>query len=72
VFINSMSDLFHADVPTEFIARVFAVTALAHRHTFQVLTKRHARLRAVLSDLAFAHQVCQEMPPGVCPPPGGA
>jgi protein gp37 len=45
VFVNSVSDLFHDDVPDEFIARVFAVMALAWQHTFQVLTKRPARMR---------------------------
>ena len=39
-FVNSMSDLFHKDVPFEFIDKVFAVMALAKQHTFQVLTKR--------------------------------
>lgn len=53
VFVNSMSDLFHADVPGEFIARVFAVMALTPQHTFQVLTKRHARMRALLSNREF-------------------
>lgn len=43
-FVNSMSDLFHADVPFEFIDRVFAVMALCPQHTFQVLTKRAARM----------------------------
>ena len=38
IFVNSMSDLFHKDVPDEYIARVFAVMALATQHTFQVLT----------------------------------
>jgi len=45
VFVNSMSDLFHEDVPDAFIDRVFAVMALAPRHTFQVLTKRAERMR---------------------------
>ena len=40
VFVNSMSDLFHKDIPDEYIDRVFAVMALATRHTFQVLTCR--------------------------------
>lgn len=43
VFVNSMSDLFHEDVPDEFIDRVFAVMALAP-HTFQILTKRPERM----------------------------
>jgi protein gp37 len=50
VFVNSMSDLFHQDVPDGFIAKVFAVMARAERHTFQILTKRPARMRALLSD----------------------
>ncbi len=45
IFVNSMSDLFHEDVPDEFIDRVFAVMALAEKHTFQVLTKRPERMR---------------------------
>ena len=40
VFVNSMSDLFHEDVPDEFIDRVFVVMSMTGRHTFQVLTKR--------------------------------
>lgn len=44
IFVNSMSDLFHPDVPDEFIDRVFAVMALAHQHVFQVLTKRPDRM----------------------------
>lgn len=44
VFVNSVSDLFHEDVPDEFLDRVFAVMALAGRHTYQVLTKRAERM----------------------------
>lgn len=44
IFVNSMSDLFHKDVPDEFIDRVFAVMALCPQHTFQVLTKRPERM----------------------------
>jgi len=58
VFVNSMSDLFHADVPDAFIAAVFAIMAMTPRHTYQVLTKRHARMRALLSRPIFAHLVC--------------
>lgn len=43
IFVNSMSDLFHEDVPFEFIAAVFAVMAAASDHQFQVLTKRPHR-----------------------------
>ncbi|TDD70881.1 DUF5131 family protein [Actinomadura rubrisoli] len=53
VFVNSMSDLFHPAVPDEFIAEVFAVMAAAPRHTFQVLTKRHGRLRSLLRSQGF-------------------
>ncbi len=49
VFVNSMSDLFHEDVPDEFIDRVFAVMALSPQHTFQVLTKRPERMRQYIS-----------------------
>lgn len=45
-FVNSMSDLFHEDVPDEFIDKVFAVMALCPQHTFQVLTKRAERMHA--------------------------
>jgi protein gp37 len=44
VFVNSMSDLFHPDVPDAFIDQVFAVMALTPRHTYQVLTKRPERM----------------------------
>ncbi|MDM2398136.1 phage Gp37/Gp68 family protein [Mycobacteroides abscessus] len=53
VFVNSMSDLFHDKVPDEYIARVFAIMALAPQHTFQLLTKRHGRMRSLLSSHAF-------------------
>lgn len=53
VFVNSLSDLFHADVPDEHIAAVFAAMALARQHTFQILTKRPARMRALLTSYAF-------------------
>lgn len=58
VFVNSMSDLLHPRVPDEFLAQVFAVMASTPRHTYQILTKRHARLRSLLSSEAFAVQVC--------------
>jgi protein gp37 len=46
IFVNSMSDLFHEAVPDLFIERVFDVMEAASYHTFQVLTKRHSRMRA--------------------------
>lgn len=48
VFVNSMSDLFHEDVPDEFIDKVFAIMALCPQHTFQVLTKRAERMNAFM------------------------
>lgn len=50
VFVNSMSDLFHEEVPDEFLDRVFAVMALTPQHTYQVLTKRPERMREYLYD----------------------
>lgn len=49
IFVNSMSDLFHPDVPDLFIWRVFIVMAQATRHTFQVLTKRPDRAFGIIS-----------------------
>jgi len=49
VFVNSMSDLFHAEVPFEYVDRVWDIMARAKQHTFQVLTKRPERLREYLS-----------------------
>jgi protein gp37 len=55
VFVNSMSDLFHKDVPDEYIERVVRVMLLADWHTYQVLTKRAERMRELLrTRLAFA------------------
>ena len=60
-FVNSMSDLFHENVPDEWIDRVFAVMALCPQHTFQVLTKRSARMRAYLSDSSFGMRIGGEL-----------
>lgn len=57
VFVNSMSDLFHPDVPDGFIDQVFAVMALAPQHTFQVLTKRPDRMREYLSSPDRIHSI---------------
>jgi protein gp37 len=48
VFVNSMSDLFHDAIPDEFITEVFARMWWNPRHTFQVLTKRHGRMRSLV------------------------
>jgi protein gp37 len=58
IFVNSMSDLFHEDVPDEYIVAVSRVMALGNWHTYQVLTKRAERLRVLLSTkLAFASRL---------------
>lgn len=51
IFVNSMSDLFHADVPEEFIGRVWSVMEQTPRHTYQILTKRPERMREVVTKL---------------------
>ena len=57
IFVNAQSDLFHKDVPDDFIVRVWAVMTLAPQHVFQVLTKRHARMRSLLSAPRFQDDV---------------
>lgn len=57
VFVNSMSDLFHARVPEEFILRVFAIMQATPRHTYQLLTKRSSRLRRLAPDLPWPANV---------------
>lgn len=59
IFVDSQSDLFHEHVPDEFIARVFAVMAATPQHTYQILTKRHARMRSLVGRDAFSHQVLE-------------
>lgn len=55
IFVNSMSDLFHADVPDDYIVKVVRVMQLANWHTYQVLTKRSERMRDLLrTKLRFA------------------
>src|SRR6516162_8818622 len=53
IFVNSMSDLFHKDVPVEYIERVFDVMHRANWHQYQILTKRSARLREVGPELLW-------------------
>jgi len=57
VFVNSMSDLFHKDVPASFIKRVFDTMHKCPHHTFQVLTKRSNRLKEASGDLIWSHNV---------------
>ena len=53
VFVNSMSDLFHEDVPAEFINEVWSIMEATPRHTYQILTKRPDRMHTVLSQSNF-------------------
>jgi protein gp37 len=55
IFVNSMSDLFHEDIPAGYIEQVFEVMGQAHWHTFQILTKRHERLAELAPSLTW-HQ----------------
>ncbi|HXJ03750.1 MAG TPA: phage Gp37/Gp68 family protein [Candidatus Acidoferrum sp.] len=57
IFVNSMSDLFHRDVPTEYIKRVFHVMNRAHWHQYQVLTKRSERVLELSKELPWAPQI---------------
>lgn len=62
VFVNSMSDLFHRDVPELFLVQVFAVMAVTPRHAFQILTKRHGRMRSLLNSVEFRGRVASAVP----------
>jgi protein gp37 len=53
IFMPSLGDLFHADVPYDLLVDAFAVMAITPRHTYQITTKRPARMRALLSDEGF-------------------
>ncbi len=57
IFVNSMSDLFHVDVPDEFIAQVFGVMTRAHWHRYQVLTKRPERVASLNAVLPWPSQI---------------
>jgi protein gp37 len=57
IFVNSMSDLFHKDVPLAYVQQVFDVMRRAHWHRFQVLTKRAGRLAAVSSEIDWPANV---------------
>jgi protein gp37 len=57
VFVNSMSDLFHDEIPLEFIQRVFATMRDCPQHTFQILTKRSERLAALARELRWPRNV---------------
>jgi protein gp37 len=57
IFVNSMSDLFHKDVPIEYIQKVFNVMAKADWHNFQVLTKRSERLQEFSKELNWKSHI---------------
>jgi protein gp37 len=57
IFVNSMSDMFHKDVPLTYIQRVFSMMRLAHWHRFQVLTKRADRLAALSPEVDWPSNV---------------
>lgn len=57
IFVNSMSDLFHTDVPDEFIRAVFATMVQADQHIFQVLTKRPMRLARMAPSLPWPKHI---------------
>jgi len=57
IFVNSMSDIFHKDIPFDFIAKVFDVMRKASHHRFQVLTKRSSRLAALAGRLPWPDNV---------------
>jgi len=57
IFVNSMSDLFHEEIPEEFVQEVFSVMRKAHWHQFQVLTKRSERLLELASQIDWPENV---------------
>jgi protein gp37 len=57
IFVNSMSDLFHEDVPDSYIQQVFEVMAKGHWHQYQVLTKRSERVLALNKKLPWEQQI---------------
>jgi protein gp37 len=76
VFVNSMSDLGHARITREFLARVWAVMAATPQHTYQTLSKRPDRMRRLLSSVEFQADVWRELDRlagehQITEPPGG-
>ena len=58
IFVNSMSDLFHKDIPDEVIIRIFQTMNKANWHTFQILTKRSDRLAALSKKINWTPNIC--------------
>ena len=57
IFVNSMSDLFHEDIPEPYLRKVFEVMRVADHHTYQILTKRHERLAEIAPTLPWPPNV---------------
>jgi protein gp37 len=57
IFVNSMSDLFHEDIPLKFIRRVFSTMLATPQHTYQILTKRSERLKELAAELIWPSNV---------------
>jgi len=57
IFVNSMSDLFHSNVPVDYIQKVFAVMNANQQHIFQVLTKRADRLNEIVSQVEWSDNI---------------
>ncbi|MBE9102371.1 DUF5131 family protein [Vacuolonema iberomarrocanum] len=57
IFVNSMSDLFHKDIPLDFIRQVFSIIHSTPWHIYQILTKRHERLGELTSKLDFPQNI---------------
>lgn len=57
IFVNSMSDLFHDDISDELVKEIFAVMRDTPWHTYQILTKRAARLENIAQNLPWAHNI---------------
>jgi three-Cys-motif partner protein len=57
IFVNSMSDMFHEDIPDEYVERVFDVMARADHHVYQVLTKRHERMAELAPQLPWPEHI---------------
>jgi len=57
IFVNSMSDIFHKDIPDEYVIKIFEVMNKAHWHTFQVLTKRPERLEQIAHKLKWTNNI---------------
>ena len=51
IFVNSMSDLFHKDIPDDYIYKVFSIMKIADWHTYQVLTKRPERMKKMFDSI---------------------